>query len=384
MAVTLTQEQAAELTSLRTFLATGPLQRIGATPADLEFLLNPSYLYYYWQPAFTSPIHSPDSRFNYELLENLGDAKLKGVFHEYLTMALPGMSPLVYTELNTYYMSNAYMRELTQKLEFNKYIRMKGLKDPQNIPGPILADVFEAFCGALVSIGNLRVRGLGESYLYNFIISIFNGVQFDMRRALGGAQTQVDQIFTRFGAKAPRVKEFLDPDSRYTTATIFLGDEQIQFLSRNGFNLDLKGYRRDKTGYIISTFVAPIRKEAVAKVENDMLNFLEKNGITSGWAEQKKAMMEFQEPEAAQHLPGALKRLQEGGYVSMIFDAPAKLSTIDGFSIMLIGIRGNGVRESILARYYERGPGVAVSAAMKSARADLLRRYATRIDNNDQ
>lgn len=379
--ITLSAEETSAIQNMANFLYNGPLNYIGATDEEKLKLIDVNNLYNFWLPAFTTETFNPDSRFNYENLENLGDAALKGVFRQYTTAIYPGLTPLFYTESNTYYMGNYYMgTQLTPKLGLAPYIRMKG---SEIVPDGVLADVFESFCGALLSAGNSIIQGLGYIYLYNLIVTLFNGVKFDMQRAQGSSQTQVDQIFTRFGLIKPVLIQRNNDETGINLVSVYLKIEHLEFLEKHGKNIPkLHGQEMYIGNGNKAIVYGPIgkgenyvKKEATGIAFNRALDYFHKVEVTTNWAENLKSRLEFSDKGVQPYVKSALKRAQSQGYVSMIFSVPVKSNTQTTFTMTLIGIREDGSRGTLIAGLYDRKSGGKISSEIAQARPDIIKRY---------
>lgn len=125
--------------------------------------------YRIFKKAFT---HSSMSNINnYEVLELLGDAKLKSAFIQYLYEREPSTtSPEVFTTIYTYFLSKKILSKLSDEYNLSKYIISKS-----DITSSIKEDVFESFIGALFINSNLFIKkGIGDFYVYLFVVYIFD------------------------------------------------------------------------------------------------------------------------------------------------------------------------------------------------------------------
>jgi dsRNA-specific ribonuclease len=135
---------------------------------DIDILLSVNS-YRTFKKAFT---HSSINNINnYEVLELLGDAKLKSAFLQYLYEKEPSTtSPEIFTTIYTYFLSKTVLSKLSDQLNFTSYIISKS-----DMTSSIKEDVFESFIGALFINTNLYIqKGLGDTYVYLFVVYIFN------------------------------------------------------------------------------------------------------------------------------------------------------------------------------------------------------------------
>src|SRR3972149_7252420 len=177
-----------------------------------------------WALAFTHETVSPSE--NYEVLEYLGDAKLKSVFPQYLVNRHPGLHIGEYTELNVAYMSKIKQAELARQMGLSRYIRVTGMdKAILNLE----TDVFESFFGALNEIANMLVYGLGEAVCMKMVVHLFKDIKLDLSKGRGSAKTQVIQMFVRFDL--PKPDEVVDDSDKYSPKfSVVLTREHLDFL----------------------------------------------------------------------------------------------------------------------------------------------------------
>jgi len=352
-----------------------------------------------WAQAFTHETVSPSD--NYEDLEFLGDAILKAVFPKYLMKRLPHLHKGEYTELNVAYMSKIMQAQLSRKMGFSEYIRVKGIdRAILNLE----TDVFESFFGALDTISDLIIPGIGFANCYNMIIHIFQDVDIDESKGRGSAKTQVIQMFVRFdlpkpeeqspgseitikasqtlmellnkvGIKNPRLSHAIAPRDKeaeyeaYHQTINILTDaglldierEKITGLGNKGIDFSVK-LRKEHIDFLRSYGVvirnpvigyaeAPTKKEAEFEAYTRAFNTLAGLGITTEWAEEAKQVRDFSDPSITPYVTPASERLLKDGFQSMYFFIPRKTVTPKGAIVQLVGVRGNGKHEVLSSTY---------------------------------
>jgi len=281
-----------------------------------------------WSTAFTHETYSPGD--NYEDLEYLGDAILKSVFPKYLMKRLPHLHKGEYTELNIVYMSKVGQRDFTKKLGLEPFIRVRGLTRANfNIE----ADVFESFFGALDTVSDMVKPGLGFINCYNMIVDIFKDLYIDESRAKGPAKTQVFQIFVRFGL--PRPEQIDKIQKEFAEVTVLLTKQHLDFLKTYGVKI---------TNPVIGYASGPTKESIEPLAYKLALEKLTEYGITSEWAEDAKQARDFSGEDIDSYVPGAMKRLEKEGFVTMLFFVPRK-STGKNEVVQLLGVRPDGKRE---------------------------------------
>ena len=132
-----------------------------------------------WKAVFThrSIISIPGK--NYEGLETLGDKYLGAIFLSYVDTILPrnDRTPSYYTELVRYWLGKEELAKFSAELKLPSYVKV--LREVLEDPDPrsrdsVYEDVFEAFVGGLVTIGDAQIRDMvgysyAKLYLFQFL-----------------------------------------------------------------------------------------------------------------------------------------------------------------------------------------------------------------------
>lgn len=323
----------------------------------------------FWVPAFTHITANPSNGRNNEVLENVGDSILDGQFSIFLTRRLPQGSELLYTELGNVYTSNEYLSGICDSLGMAAFLAFRGPPAPTE---GMKADLIEAFVGALVMSGNALTDGLGSALAYEFVVFLYKDVELDLLKGEGASKTKVEQLFTRFGYNPPKGE--YDRRGNVGVASVYLTAEHINFLQAAQFNFPTS----DKL--LIGTAQDKDKDKAVAMAFEQALNYLRSKGVTPTWAANLKNDKEMSDPSVKQYLPAAMRRASEGGFVSMYFLAPGKASTSDGFTILLVGVRDDGTRDTLHAKYFEYGLNRQSDSRERAlARPQVIKEYAERV-----
>jgi dsRNA-specific ribonuclease len=374
-----------------------------------------------WASAFTHETWSPSD--NYEDLEFLGDAVLKAVFPKYLMKRFPYLHKGEYTELNIAYMSKMMQAELARKMGLSEHIRVKGINRAiLNLE----TDVFESFFGALDTISDNVMPGLGFSNCYNMIVHLFSTIEIDESKGRGSAKTQVIQMFSRFDLPAPdeitdgksvdvvindnllnlikskginitntnighgsHIKDTNARNMAYSQAIEALADyglvtiNEADVATANG-SIDfavkltpahrtfLRTYNVNIQNPSIGIGRAATKKEAEYLAYNQALDTLAKLGITTEWAEEAKQTRDFSDQLITPNLQRAIERLQREGYQSMYFFIPRKTGTKQGAIVQLVGVRPNGKNEVISYTF-----SADRSNSFRNAKALVVHQYAS-------
>lgn len=289
-----------------------------------------------WLQAFTHETVDPE--FNYEELELLGDRVLKTSFCDYLTQRFPGIKKGTLSLHEDTYMSKLYQRELSVKLGFQPWIRVRDTDISTNI----LEDVFESFVGALFRVSDMvEKRGMGYLNCFNLMVHLFNDVPIDPTRAIGKSKTQIKQMFEKMGWGTPIEREDRDTSSGgVSTVSILPTPQAIQYMRCSGTGINLRsplgvGTANTKTG-------------ATATAYDRALEELFRVGVTHEWVQQEKDQRELSNPLIQNYVGPAQRRLQQEGYVRMRFCTPRTAVSAQNATVQLLGVNREG-RESILA-----------------------------------
>lgn len=152
----------------------------------------------YWLIAFTHKSIDPNTSFNYEPYEILGDKMLALVFVELVQEAYRDANqeaePGRITELLGDIMEANYQGKLSQKW---------GLYELLETNAPDVkktgSDIFESFFGMLTYINNLRARGLGYSWSYLVLKMMLSDINF-VTKVVFNPKVYINEVLTRYGA----------------------------------------------------------------------------------------------------------------------------------------------------------------------------------------
>jgi hypothetical protein len=152
----------------------------------------------YWLIAFTHRSIDPNTSFNYEPYEILGDKMLGLVFVELVQEAYRDVNqeaePGRITELLGDIMDASYQGKLSQKW---------GLYDLLETNAPDVkktgSDIFESFFGMLTYINNLRTRGLGYLWSYLVLKMLLSDINL-VTRIVFNPKVYINEVLTRYRA----------------------------------------------------------------------------------------------------------------------------------------------------------------------------------------
>lgn len=176
----------------------------------------------WWLRAFTDSTVDPVN--NLENLEYLGDMTLKYAFAIYLMETYPDITESQRSELNAYYMSKEYQLEFVKKMNLSRFVKIAEDLRSRGVVG----DVFESFFGALHTVSDLYILGLGATNCKDYLRYLFKDITIDMDKSYGAAKTQIEQLFKRFSVGEP-LKEVKVMNGRIVTQ-IYLNEKQVGIL----------------------------------------------------------------------------------------------------------------------------------------------------------
>lgn len=325
-----------------------------------------------WAAAFTHETYSFDS--NYEELEYLGDAVLKAQFPKYLIKRIPTLKKNNYSELNVYYMSKPQQAALSRSLKLGDYVLLRGLeKSILNID----TDLFESFFGALDSVSDSLVNGLGAANCYNMLVYLFDPIEIDLSKMHGSYKTQVIQIFMRFFLGAPDF--YFDKDSN--NFYVILTPKHINFL--RSYNINIMGNIDNETfggqfvgGAIIAIEYGNTKAVAEANAYEAAFNKLGEFGITREWAEEIKMQRDLEPENIKQLMPQVTAKMAIDKFTKIYFFTSRKTVTKTTAVIQLIGRTADGSNKTLETEVIQVGEDPNEDRAETlMAKERLLRRY---------
>ena len=291
-----------------------------------------------WSRAFKYFSFSPED--NYEKLEFLGDAVLKGIFPKYLLQVLPDLDEAAYSNLNTYYMSKIRQALLADDLGLPIYLLVPGLNG--DIIDKLKTDVFESFFGALETVAEMVQPGTGFFRAYNMLIYLFRNIPLTANRAHYAApRTAVEQTFSRLGLGKPDLTTNIGAFD--VAATVTINQRQEQFLASRGIYL---------SSLILARIVAPTEKEAISESFRIARDTLFDAGATTEWVDEQHRLQDLNLDLVRPWLPAATARATQEGLSHFRFAVPSKTETKTGAVVILIANGANG-KARILGTTYE-------------------------------
>lgn len=277
------------------------------TPAVLmQDMVSPAALEVF-NTAFT---HTSASARNYDIfMETEGDAVLKAAFINYLKKIFPGnLSSGMLTNFVAYYLSKPYMNALSIRRGMPPLIIVA--PDLNEITVDIAEDVFEAFAGALVTLGDrfgLPRLGYeaGTGLVRNYVAMLFNEIPLAADSVRGSAKGELGIRASKLNwtistlqyslPNQPRQFYHYTARANFNPAALALVTPQRTATLRQLFGLD--EIRKNPDDYVlIGSGRADTAQSAEENSAADALVFMDNAGYTLQAADAAKQERDFRIP----------------------------------------------------------------------------------------
>ena len=318
-----------------------------------------------WTQAITH--ESIDLNANFETLETYGDNLLAYSMSQYLRKRFPDIQAQGLTEYKSRYMSKEFQGKFTKQMKLTSWIKA----EETYIGNKIEEDVFESFSGALLTISNSILEGLGPIYVLNFLTLVLSDTEFDRKWLLGKPKTQLQQrgnmlkilkneIFDEDededeDGKKEKMKGGISDRSYkngtgYTT-NIILSDELISFLKKN-LNREFVRDFKDAESFGVT------KDNSVDNAWKKAYDILEKNGYTEEFTTRyvEKRMFDDLDKNLVEEVKEKLKTMN---YDHLSFRKPKNARD----AMMFIGKKGDILTKLSIAQ--GTTPNLAKEAALE-------------------
>lgn len=293
-----------------------------------------------WTKAFTH--ESFDYKDNYEIFEHYGDVVLKYLFTKYLLEIYPDLKVGQYSTLHSNYQARGHQGYMADKIGLFRLLRFSNsIVDINKVQG----DIFESFFGALSTIGDDIIPGLGASVCYNAIVTLYENEDVSLDMAKKDPKTRFVQIFQRHGYTKD-MEEISYVNGGGIKLSVLLSREANKFLKNNGIDMgsDGKIILAEGTG-----FSEPdIRQDTY----NKALDVLEGFGVTPKWSERLKKNID-RSTVNEDLLEEAKKKALSRGFKDLVFTMDNKTSDKTSKVYEVKGVTKDG-KEILLANYKAR------------------------------
>lgn len=310
-----------------------------------------------WVSAFT---HETAGQNNYEKLEHLGDAIIHALFTKMLIKVYPKGQQNEYTKLRIYYTSNVVISKYSKTLGFDEFIRYKGHKKTL---ANLSADVFESFFGALDTVSDTIVDGLGILNCNKLMYTIYD--EIDIKYGQLDKKTELNQIFQRLECPVPQTTTEKGEDDLYHTYIIF-AEKHFELLENYGIDLIHDGIATAlplKGKYVIAEGSGNTAEVSSIAAYQNAMQILNSYGINEEWAIKAKNYMDLNSETMLPHKKELENKMIKLGYEMVSFSNPQKTTNADGRTMQLYGIKDDGSKVLLASNFF--------SDKTKSAQAKL-------------
>lgn len=308
-----------------------------------------------WIRSATQESVEYDSDKNYEDMEFLGDSILKSTTALFLLRNVRGVHKSQATDITQNVMSREPQAVYTEMMGLQQFARTaRGIGGSEMTTG-VKGDLFEAFVGALVTIGDSLFEGLGFLVANEFTKLIFSLKPIDPENSLIAPKTELEQLFKGLLGRDVVDKPVLNvaPLGKKWVATITLTNQQLQFLNSHG-NRSIFVHQIGLAEDIDQAVAEKAAYAAAAKV-------LRGAGFNARWSRQLKRDRELRAADSRDTYETLLKAIAPLGFTSIDFRSPGKEDTGKDKVTIMIGRRDDGIEETLYSEI-ERAGGFRANA----------------------
>ena len=293
-----------------------------------------------WIDSFTED--SFDPLHNYDVLEVLGDKILDAAFAQYLMkrfkteIAEGKINEKGISNLRIEYMSKIKQAGLSYKLRLPEFVR---INPNLSLSVHIVEDIFEAFFGALFTVGEDLSPGYGFTCCFLMIEYLFSDIVLDQVFLYDPSKTYINQTFNEMGwGKTPKI--FKNKEGDKYVFDIYFTDSAYNFLKREGFKIVPK----------LSSGTGNTELTAETNAFFNAVQNIIKIGVTNEWLQIQKFNREFNElvaPELAVYLPKLREKMKQDGYIRIEFEV-SKTGSDDNVRLLQLKARKAGYQRLFL------------------------------------
>lgn len=322
-----------------------------------------------WAQAFTSVGYSYD--FNYEELEFLGDAVLKGAFAKYIMKKFPDKDKHFYTIMSNNNMTQGIaQKNISEMLEFPKYIR--NYPGIENVP-KINGDVFESFVGALHINADANIlEGMGDVLVYNFIFYIFENLGLSLIGDENPDKTEALELLVKLvGIKSDpneNVEIITHTVGRQEEFIIKLKSQTIEKINSYGFNIPRNFLVKSN-----ATTKKLAEKIAFKKLLEELNNTYNINVKVVNIIKNEKFL---DLPELKKYKSKILDKVKNDNFIYITFPPEGKQNTKNLVIITLIGVRDDNSKKEINKRMLDRNKYQNQNEMKMIMKIEMIKEYA--------
>lgn len=335
----------------------------------------------YWLPAFSTSMYGRANQVeDLQVAEKIGDAVLKYAFLSWLRAKIyPEVTePGVYSIMETKFTGKLFLKDLSMQLGFDKYARVA---TGEGITDDVLEDIFEAFLGQLVLVGDQLIQPFSGILLaQKWIYYVYNKYAWDL-------------------ADPTNFKNLVSYVTQFNEVSLFNGWGQVKWnvqQSRSGKDgttkarADLimplgKNVPQELQGVVIGTGISDTKKKArenAARAALDRLKieYSELSDIIVDYDDQNRAnarKLLAAEPKLFRDIFSNIQTLKEGQEESpdLYYGLQIKSAYILDKYVALIRVRQRGIWVNAV-----RGRGdTKIDAAIDAAKIFLTYKPASKV-----
>jgi dsRNA-specific ribonuclease len=322
---------------LKSFLA-----KFVTAPA-LELYFQPMFMKT-WYDAFTHELVDPNA--NYETLEFIGDVALSNAVAKYLVVRFPNATKGQYNEMKAFMVEKQGLKQVSEVLGFIPMLLT--FKNTQHVA----EDIVESFIGALSTISNQLVPGMGDVNVYNYVVWYYNTIDLSPdREGQKPAKTIVQQTVEKFFTQGSVKEEVTALPDNTKQVKVYITQDNARELEK--YNITITPVLGVGTGMT--------QKAAASQAYQRAREYLMRIGMTFEWAETIQRKREFESMDGDVYNI-ALTKAKQDGYVDIMILRSSTLTNREGTLVGLIGIDANGKKTTLAI-----GEGVQKITAAKAA-----------------
>lgn len=299
-----------------------------------------------WIRAFISSSYNFNNDSNYELLELVGDGALESCFRSYMVAREPNLTEEVGSRRSQNYLGGKVQAYTGKKMEVDKWVVHK----ISVLPDKVSEDVLEAWCGALQTVGDLVVNGLGYTLVHKFVENIFDKVDFGSAYDYETTTLVKQYLIEKYKWDIKPIFDIVDGVNKYTL--IVSGDNYIRWM--NKFYADLSLDFKKIPLKIIARGSGRVKSVAEKEAYEELVNKLVQLGITPSIFAVKDFFNSSiaYDPKVKPVAEAVLEKARAIGVVRFFIADPGYIDKGEGSIKILVGILSNGRYVNLYTKFY--------------------------------
>ena len=285
-----------------------------------------------WKAVFTHDTYNPNIGKNYEQLETLGDFVMSTSFVDHVIQETGNINPSDMTEIKKKILSSRNQSIIAIYLGLHLWIRTRAKPVEANFE-----DMLEAFFGAILVLGNSKLKMLGYPMASMFMDIILQLFIFDFEKIRKDPKTYIVQIFDRMKWNKPIETAYVDDDGMVIVKVELTSEAIADILKLTNFQVrSFLGSGKGKQ-----------KKEASQLAYENARKELDKFGIDQDFAVRIAEERRFSDPTFKEYRNKLLGVLQKMGYLDLEFGMKKKKEST---TIIIYGIKSDGEKDFLYSR----------------------------------